>query len=105
MNCLYTVKGWKAPDSSDDYKSVKELNNDPRALDMFVSHNLRIEKEHPSLFTACAYYPTEYDDHDIWQTTHPIESMSDSELLEKFSDDGSFYIENYLTHGDGTWPF
>ena len=69
---------------------------------MFVSHNLRIEKEHPSLFTACVYYPTEYDDHDVWQTTEKVEDMTDAELLKTFSDDGSFYVQNYLTHIDGT---
>ena len=102
---LAHVKAWQPPEGN-DYKSVKELNNDPRALDQFVSHDLRTETEHPSLFTACAFHPTDLDDDPVWESpegTFDIEKMTDTELLERFSDDGSEYVQDYLTHGDGEY--
>ena len=101
------VAAWKPPEG-DDYKSVKELNEDPRGLDMFVSHDLRSEIDHPKLFTACAFYPTEVDDEERWQEAEGsvnFDELSDEEMLEKYGDDGSMYVQDYLSHPDGTyWP-
>lgn len=75
---------------------------------MFVSHDLRSEIDHPHLFTACAFYPTEVDDEERWQEpegTVNLDELSDEEMMEKYSDDGSVYVEDYLSHADATyWP-
>lgn len=100
------VKGWKPPEEEESYESVKELNTNEHGLDSFVSDDLRFEIDHPHLFSACAYWPTEFDDDEVWQEKDmALENMSNEELLEKLSDDGSIYKENYLTHPDGAyWP-
>ena len=101
------VAAWQPPQGS-DYNSVKELNLDPHGLDMFVSHDLRSEVDHPHLFTACAFYPTEVDDEERWQEPEgsvDFDALSDQEMLEKYGDDGSIYVQDYLSHHDGTyWP-
>jgi len=101
------VASWSPPEDGREYKSVKDLNNDPHGLDMFVSHDLRTEIEHPYLFTGCFYYPTEMDNDENWIPDESInlDELSDEEMLERYGDDGSEYVQDYSSHGDGAhWP-
>ena len=101
------VASWSPPKDGREYKSVKELNNDPHGLDMFVSHDLRSEIEHPYLFTGCFYYPTELDNEENWipDETLNLDELPDEEMLERYGDDGSEYVQDFLSHGDGAyWP-
>lgn len=117
------VASWAPPsrgendtDPDDDrreyyYKSVKELNYDHyHGLDMFVSHDLRSEIDHPYLFTGCYFYPTYLDHEKYWRvdestTVDSDEELSDEEMLERYARDGSKYVQDYLSHGDRAyWP-
>ena len=113
------VKSWKPPQDEhidpllEDhpelrYFSTKVANLDEHApiLPFFVSGDLRDETDHPYIFTACIYYPTEMDEHEVWLDTETdLVALSDDELLEYFADDGSIYEGTYSRHEEGTyWP-
>ena len=90
------------------YFSTKLANLDEHApiLPSFVSGDLRDETDHPYIFTACIYYPTEMDVHEVWQDIETdLAALSSEELLQYFADDGSMYEGSYSRHGEGTyWP-
>ena len=101
------VASWAPPEDGREYKSVKELNNDPHGLDMFVSHDLRSEIDHPYLFTGCFYYPTDLDNEENWipDENVDLDELPDDEMLQRYGDDGSEYVQDYSSHGDGSyWP-
>jgi hypothetical protein len=90
------------------YFSTKLANLDEHApiLPSFVSGNIRDETDHPYIFTACIYYPTEMDEHEIFEDTNvDLDAMSDEELLDNYADDGSMFEGTYSSHQEGTyWP-
>lgn len=101
------TKAWTPPEDGREYKSAKKLNEDPDGLKSFVSNDLKTEVEHPYLFTACAYFPGDADDDEIWEESAgmDLDAMSDDEMLETFADDGSEFLIDHKSHGDGTyWP-
>ncbi|KAL7569880.1 hypothetical protein ACA910_008547 [Epithemia clementina (nom. ined.)] len=96
------VQAWQPerPDEVESYFSIAEANNESpdKPLKYLVSNTIRGgEVDHPYIFTGCLYWPTEWDEDDVFQNEDEIdfESMTDRELLDQYADDGSRYqLEN-----------
>jgi hypothetical protein len=63
------------------------------------------------LFTGCQYktgndFKTEKDTDGTWDTPNAKwKTLSDTRILKRYADDGSFYKDGYTYHGDKTyWP-
>lgn len=96
------VTNWQAPLSS-GYSSIQSMNDGFNTPPM--SGVLR-EAEDNSFFTACVYWSSSDDYDAVYFEEFPdwIE-MSEEDILEEYSSDGSVFVGNYKTHAGKTyWP-
>lgn len=71
-----------------------------------LSGDLREVVENESIITGCVYWSSP-DDHDpVYYEEFPEwTELSDEEILEEYSSDGSMFVGNYDNHPGGTyWP-
>ena len=92
------VKSWEPerPEEAEYYFSISDANNQSptEPLEYLISETIRgDEVDHPYIFTGCLYWPTEWDDHEVFQADEEIDfdAMTDEDILERYADDGSFY--------------
>jgi len=91
--------------------TAKEANDlQGEILPEFISGDLRETVDHPYLFTACQYYASEDDEHDVYQEEYAEwVDLSDEDILTEYSSSSKGYgywdSGGYSTHGDYThWP-
>jgi hypothetical protein len=106
------VISWVPPEKpSQHWITAKEANeNMQEILSEFISGDLRKTVDHPYLFTACRYYPSEVDEDEVYQESYEEwVDKSDENILRWYSDVGTDYDYStdlgYQTHHDYThWP-
>jgi hypothetical protein len=107
------VKHWSPPATGsgfDKYTSPAELNANTGVVDEhFMTNNLRETQEtfeDTNIFTGCLYWRTQLDTMGAWARLKPDANwkvLSDEDILERYSDDGSFYNGDYEKHYDHTY--
>ena len=107
------VRRWEPPYKIPNFVSASEANERRGpVLDELVSNDLRKTVNHPYLFTGCQYNALP-DAENIGNYTEEWKSvwkeLSDSEILDKFSTDGSEFLyddaDGYVGHSEFShWP-
>jgi hypothetical protein len=71
-----------------------------------VTGDLRKTTNHSYLFTGCQYWPSDQDEHDVYQQDEEWESWDDNRILKTYSDNGnSTSYSDYSRHYDHSfWP-
>jgi hypothetical protein len=107
------VATWQPPPRDEHYYiTVKEANErQGPILDLIMSGNLRnaVDSYPLQMFTACVYWATDDDDHEVYHADINWKDLSDDVIMELFASDGSVYryshSNGYRKHSDKIhWP-
>ena len=106
------VNSWTPPrPPTGHWITAKEANdNKEEILSEFISGDLREVVDHPYLFTACQYYASEADEHEVYKEPYDEwRDESDEKILAWYADSsegyGYYYDAGYDIHGDFShWP-
>lgn len=98
------IASWQAPEPI--LISAKEANVGSNPPAFLISGDLRAHVNHPHMFSGCQYWPTAWDEDNVWNTADPEwRNLTDAQLLHKYADDGSSYVGDYSSHrGSEYWP-
>eukprot|EP00542_Grammatophora_oceanica_P001423 CAMPEP_0194070020 /NCGR_PEP_ID=MMETSP0009_2-20130614/87956_1 /TAXON_ID=210454 /ORGANISM="Grammatophora oceanica, Strain CCMP 410" /LENGTH=289 /DNA_ID=CAMNT_0038723257 /DNA_START=60 /DNA_END=926 /DNA_ORIENTATION=- len=100
------VAQWRSPDrQGTGFESATRANHGLEStLPRLLSNDLRKEFEHPNLVCGCFYEATHVDYHPRWDMDFGNwMEMTDDELLQTYSDDGSRFVNEYTTHRGGDY--
>ena len=97
------VASWTPPDRGEKYMSATEANANPdRALVHIMTNDLRKATVHPNLSTRCSFDSSFLGRRSSAEGSDWWKELSDKELLETFSRDGSIYSRDFEKHKEGS---
>lgn len=102
------VKEWKVMEPVMSAKEANDANYQSAPPAFIVTGDLRPtpKDKNKHLFAGCLYWKTSWDSHRIWSEENPEwTNLTDAEILQKYSDNGSQYVGSYRKHyGMAYWP-
>ena len=86
--------------------TAKEANEMMEIPELLMTHDLRAVWQAPHLFAGCYYWTTEADAaKEYTKRNRYWRNMTDDQLLDIYSDDGSQFVGDYEKHDDFSyWP-